>query len=213
MARITFGPMIVDCRGSVGDTTFSSWKGINYIRSRVTPANPNTVAQQNQRNKLKYSVFQWQQLATDIKTRWNEYASPYSRSGYNFWCDNNIPAMAVADAVDLHYTPANKDLAGPTDFAAATGGSSGEINCTWSTGKTGALIYIEVIVFKASSTYYDIALEVKSHEAVLSSVGSVTISGLVAGQDYTVVANIIDTNLSKDKFSQSYCEVSIAAFI
>lgn len=211
MARITFGPMIVDCRGSVGDTTFSSWKGINYIRSRVTPANPKTPAQTVQRTKLKNAVFQWQQLAQDIKDRWNEYASPYSRSGYNFWCDRNIPGMKVDVAADLHYTPANKDVPGPTDFAAVTGSGSGEIDCTWLEGQEGALTYIEVIVFDASGTYYDAAFSVESHEAVLSSVHAVTLTGLDAGKDYTIVANIIDTNLTDDEFSQSYCDLSIAA--
>ncbi len=211
MAIITFSPLIVAASGKVGDTVFSRWKGRPYIRSRVTPANPNTAAQQIQRNKLKYTVLQWQSLPTDIKARWNEYASPYSKSGFNFWCDFNIPSQVHADDLELKATPPNKDVNGPTDFAAVPGAGSGEINCTWTTGKEGAGIYIEAYAWKEGTVFYQTAPVQSSHETVLASVHAVTLTGLTPAAVYQVVVCIVDTNLSEDLFSQSYFEVNVTA--
>lgn len=211
MAVITFSPLIVRARGKVGDTVFSSWKGISYIRSRVTPSNPRTTNQTKQRNKLKWSVLQWQSLATDIKLRWNEYASPYSRSGFNMWSKFNIPSELHVDDLQLRMTPANKDVAGPTDFAAVEGASAGEINCTWVEGLEGAGIYIEIYAFKEGSTFYDTAPEQLSHESILSSVNAATVTAGTPGGVYQVVGFIVDTNITGDTMSQSYHETDVTA--
>ena len=211
MARVTYSPIVTRLSGSVADATFAHWKGRSYLRARVTPTNPNTADQQKQRNKLKYSVLQWQGLDTDVKANWNEYASPYAKSGFNYWCDFNIPQQFVADALNQTLAPPNSDLAGPTDFAAATGSGAGEIDCTWSAGATGAGIYIEIWAFKAGAAYFDTAPVQCSTETVLASAGSVTLTGLDAGEDYNVVAAIKDTNLSERLFSQSYADNQVTA--
>jgi len=211
MARITFSPLLVAASGKVADTVFSRWKGRPYIRSRVTPANPNSAAQQLQRNSLTYAVLQWQSLPADVKARWNEYASPYSKSGFNFWCHFNVPSEVHADDLELKMTPPNKDVDGPTDFAAATGSGAGEIDCTWTTGKEGAGIYIEAYAFLEGTVYYQTAPEQLSHETVLASVHSATITCGTPGGIYQVVGFITDTNLSADLMSQSYFDLNIAA--
>jgi len=209
MARITFGPMIVAASGKVGDTVFSRWKGRPYIRSRVTPANPKTALQVKQRTRLTNAVLHWQNLPQDIKDRWGEYASPYAMSGYNKWCDVNIPAMWHADDESPLITPANKDLAGPTDFAAVTGVATKEIDCTWTEGYQAAGVYIEIFAMKEGVAYYDIPLVQYSHEAVLASVEAATITVDAAAEIYAVMACIVDTNLTEDMFSQGYTEINV----
>lgn len=211
MARITFSPLITAASGKVGDTVFSRWKGRAYIRARVTPANPKTAAQTKQRDKLKYSVLQWQSLAEDIKARWNEYASPYSKSGFNFFCDFNIPSQFHSDDYQLRITPPNKDVAGPTDFAAVEGSGSGDIDCTWLEGSEGAGKFIEVYAWLEGTEFYQTAPEQLDHETTLSSVHAVTVVAGTAAGIYQVVACIVDTNVSKDLFSQSYYEVNVTA--
>lgn len=53
MAKVT-GPLLsLDASGSVANTmTFSKWKGINYLRQRVVPANPKTAGQKVVRGVL-----------------------------------------------------------------------------------------------------------------------------------------------------------------
>jgi len=211
MAVITFGPMIIAASGKVGDTVFSKWKGRPYIRSRVTPANPKTALQIKQRTRLASAVFQWQQLPQDIKDRWGEYASPYAMSGYNKWCDVNIPHMWHADDGSPLITPANKDLAGPTDFAAITGSSTKEIDCTWTEGYEAAGVYIEIYVMEEGTNYYDLAIQQLEHEATLASVHAATITCANANKVHAVMACICDSNLSEDLFSQGYTEINVTS--
>jgi len=93
MARITFSPLITDARGKVGDTVFSKWKGINYIRTRVTPANPNTAAQQNTRDKMAQAVSVWQYLDSAVKAAWNRYGATLGISGFNAFTKKNLPNL------------------------------------------------------------------------------------------------------------------------
>lgn len=204
MARIGFSPLVVSASGSVADTVFSRWKGRNYIRSRVTPSNPNTALQQNSRNSLLHCVARQKELTSDLKTRWNEYASPYQMSGANQFCNYNKKGMDIAKTPLPVITPPNTVVAGPTDMGAVTGAGSGEIAVTWSTGASGALIWIEAWVIKKGAAFYDTAMLVKSHAAVLASVHALTISGLTPGAAYNVMVCIYNANLTENKYSQGY---------
>lgn len=53
MAKVTSPLMSLDASGSIaGALTFSKWKGRNYVRQLVTPANPQTSGQQEVRAAL-----------------------------------------------------------------------------------------------------------------------------------------------------------------
>jgi hypothetical protein len=74
---------------SVGKTyTFFPWKGLNVVRRWVKGANPNTEAQQLQRNNFEALVLQWHsatETAVD-KVAWNKAASIVRykpQSGFN----------------------------------------------------------------------------------------------------------------------------------
>jgi len=203
--------MIIAASGKVGDTVFSRWKGRPYIRSRVTPANPQTADQVKQRTRLTNAVLHYQNLPQDIKDRWGQYASPYAMSGYNKWCDVNIPPMFHADDKLPLITPANKDLLGPSDFAAVTGAASKEIDCTWTEGAEGAGKYIEIYVLEEGTAYYDVIIVQEEHEATLSSVHAATITVDQAATVHAVLGCIVDTNLSEDMFSQGYTEINVTS--
>jgi len=50
MAKVTGPLMSIDARGKIGDAiVFSVWKGTNYVRQWLKPANPQSVAQGDQR--------------------------------------------------------------------------------------------------------------------------------------------------------------------
>lgn len=87
MARVT-GPLFsLDASGTIaGAMTFSKWKGINYVRLRVIPANPQTASQVSQRNTLAAatSVWKWStSLDAVSKASWNTSASGTGMSGFN----------------------------------------------------------------------------------------------------------------------------------
>ena len=61
--------------GSVGGATFSTWKGINVLKSKpLTVANPRTAAQTTTRNMFSAIVLLYRTIATIVKTGFNSQA-------------------------------------------------------------------------------------------------------------------------------------------
>ncbi len=69
---------------------YSSWKGINYVKKYVTPANPKTPAQVAHRNLFSQAVSSWKSLADDEKSAWNNAAKGKPLSGFNLYVQSYI---------------------------------------------------------------------------------------------------------------------------
>lgn len=202
MARITFSPLVTAASGKVKDTVFSRWKGRAYIRARVTPANPQSAAQTLVRNSLSRCVDMWQSNVSKIKTAWNLYASPYSMSGYNKFMSANRADEQAAN--ELQTTPVNTDVLPVDTYTAVSGGASGEIDLAWDNGTVGATYKVFVMVRKAGDDFFT----VESDGAVLTSVKSLTLTGLAAGISYQVyLSNEENTD---DLFSESVSDTCLA---
>lgn len=93
MAKIDAG-ILSTPRGKVAGVVGASWKGIGYIRAKVTPANPNTTAQQAQRSKMSVVVAAAQSLLATVLI---PFVSPFQKkmSGYNWFCKQNIGNVAA----------------------------------------------------------------------------------------------------------------------
>lgn len=128
MAKISLSPLVVDIRNKVADMVFSKWRGINYVRSRVTPSNPNTQAQQDVRNSLARCVDMYQGLAQVMKDAWKYVASGKSYSGYNQMCSENRSKEEAQ--TDITASPAT-DVSSVDTFSAATGTATKEIDITF----------------------------------------------------------------------------------
>lgn len=72
----TKGPLMsLDASGSVADTiTFSKWKGRNYVRELVIPANPKTGLQTGVRATFKFITQVWASLSATIQGNWADLA-------------------------------------------------------------------------------------------------------------------------------------------
>jgi len=78
--------------GKVGPVVGGSWKGIDYMRGYVVPANPNSSGQQVVRSK--WSVITGMAsslLSTLITTFWNPFA--VQMSGFNRWIQVNYSTL------------------------------------------------------------------------------------------------------------------------
>ena len=80
-------PLFSDIRNKLGENVvFSMWKGRTYMRSYVTPANPNSLKQAANRDQMRKIVSMYQ---TNIKgdasiaAAWDVEALPRLISGYN----------------------------------------------------------------------------------------------------------------------------------
>jgi len=81
MARILFsGVAGVDMRGKLNGSVFSKNKGGAYVRTKVTPVNPQTTSQQNARNRLSTNSQAWRDLTETQRQSWIDGAPnfPYS---------------------------------------------------------------------------------------------------------------------------------------
>lgn len=75
--------------GKVAGVVGSTWKGKNYLRELVKPANPNTPLQQAQRGKMGACVKVARTLVGDV---FKPYLDKFLKdiSGYNWFVKNNI---------------------------------------------------------------------------------------------------------------------------
>ena len=80
-------PLFSDIRNKLGENVvFSMWKGRPYMRSYVTPANPNSLKQQANRDQMRKIVEMYQANVKgdeSIAAAWDVEALPRLISGYN----------------------------------------------------------------------------------------------------------------------------------
>ena len=70
MAKIKFGMMMTDARGKLGGQVFSKNKGGAYVRTKVTPTNPQTTAQSLVRALFGVISQGWSALTNAQRTAW-----------------------------------------------------------------------------------------------------------------------------------------------
>ena len=82
---IVKGPAFsLDASGSLGGAiVFSKWKGRNYVRSLVTPANPRSGAQTGFRQSMKFLSQSWASLSDAEKATWLTRAQDMIVSNFN----------------------------------------------------------------------------------------------------------------------------------
>lgn len=95
MAKVT-GPLFsLDARNSVGKAiTYSYWRGINYVRSRVVPHNPQSADQTAIRNLITDASVLWKSESSPIdsafKAAYDTAASGQPYSGFNLFIKDAV---------------------------------------------------------------------------------------------------------------------------
>ena len=80
MAKIKFGAFLVDMRGKVNGTVFSKNRGGAYARTKVTPSNPQTSAQNLVRSRLTGFSQGWRALSQAARDAWNSAVASFPRT-------------------------------------------------------------------------------------------------------------------------------------
>lgn len=76
--KAKFGAIVVAGSGKVGGHVFSKNRGGAYMRTKVTPSNPNTVAQQNVRSILSSLSQSWSGLTDAERLAWQGAVTDWS---------------------------------------------------------------------------------------------------------------------------------------
>ncbi len=101
MVKVTGPGMSLDASGSLAKTlVFSKWKGRNYIRQHVVPANPKSGGQVGVRSMFKFLAQIWNGLSAANKATWEDRAEDLVASTFNAfmsynqrrWRDFNAPS-------------------------------------------------------------------------------------------------------------------------
>ena len=102
MARVT-GPLFsMSASGTVGKAiTFSSWKGIPYVREYFIPSNPQSTNQTNLRGAWALVVAYWHTTNQGTKDTWNAFAAGTGKSGFNVFVERAIKAYIADHGVTI----------------------------------------------------------------------------------------------------------------
>lgn len=188
MAKIKAG-ILSKVSGKVAGVVGGTWKGTNYIRELVKPANPNTPLQQAQRGKMAFIVATARQLVGDVL---NPYLNKFCKtmSGYNWFCKENISKLAgiplaFASAPVLSFGTLGS---GAFDFTEASLGDGAKITAvpTLAAGHTSKLI--SAIITEAGEV---LNVSIEDNPTANSYTGGV--SGLAVGTyKYFIVSFFAD---------------------
>ena len=90
MVKVYAPMMSMDASGTIAKAaTFSKWKGRNYVRQRVIPANPKSGPQTGMRSMLKFLSQRWKGLSAPNKATWDTRAASKVISPFNAYCSYN----------------------------------------------------------------------------------------------------------------------------
>jgi hypothetical protein len=126
------GPLMgLDASGTVAGTiTFSKWKGRNYVRQTVRPANPKTAAQQSVRAVTKFVAQNYTHLNTAQKAAYATLAKPSNITAMNAFV-RNAQGMRIQNTALLQDPTLAPGAAPAAPTAPAAVGHRGQITVTW----------------------------------------------------------------------------------
>lgn len=127
MAKITAPLLSMGARGTIGDVmTYASWRGVPYVRQRVTPANPRSTAQVLTRDIFKRYGQRWKQGGALMRAPWNRFAVGQIPVGRNSYMGQNLAATRGETDLDLYIgSPGAKGGLPPVSMVLTTVASLG----------------------------------------------------------------------------------------
>ena len=111
--KLKFGAIVTDGRGKIGGHVASKNRAGAYLRTKVTPSNPNTVAQAQARGILASLSQGWGQLTDSQRKGWNEAVKEYGStdifgdiknpSGINLFVklNSNLVSVGLPQVLDV----------------------------------------------------------------------------------------------------------------
>lgn len=79
MARVTYGNIVAEARGKVGGVVFSRNTGGAYVRAKVSPVQPRTPAQLNQRSRMTEVAKTWGTLTEAQRSAWKSFSLDFKK--------------------------------------------------------------------------------------------------------------------------------------
>ena len=185
--KLTPSAIVARLSGTSGDVVAASWKGRQYVRTRVVPFNPQTDLQIAVRNSMTETVALWQRLSAVLKLAYGIGAKPMQYSGCNDFVKLNRAPLQAATGLfgprlNLDSLPPAEGeqprIAIPQDVAAVAG--VGDIDVTWTDPDQFATNYLGFLLY--DTTDDEFAVEIL--DAALHSAEAYTLTPLTAAHVY-----------------------------
>ena len=213
MAKILFTAFLADMRGKVNGTVFSKNRGGAYARTKVTPTNPKTTAQNAVRSVLTGFSQGWRALSAAGRAAWNAatgsfprtnvFGNPKSLSGHQLYVSLNSQLDAAnAAAITLPPVPTGAPAIASATGAAAAG--AGTATLTFSPGPvpaaTAMIIEMTEQVSPGKSNLNNLYRQVQvvaaagTSPANVASAYTAKFGSLVAGQKIGFRVRNVNTN-------------------
>jgi len=140
MARLTGALFSLAASGTIADTlTFAKWKGIQYVRTRVIPANPRSAAQTAIRNIFSTLNEMWKRMPTGARRPFEYSARGRPFTDRNKHIGENVQALdGEGDLDELVMSVSTGPAVPPATIASAdAGGQTIDVTLTPPTIPTG----------------------------------------------------------------------------
>lgn len=132
MAKVLFTAAVADARGKLNGTVFSKNRGGAYIRTKVSPVNAQTPAQQGVRASLSNFAQAWRGLTANQRAGWNGAVENYKKtdifgnsrnpSGFNLYVRLNQNLSTISQTpIDDAPLPSSVGSPGALTVTAAAG--------------------------------------------------------------------------------------------
>lgn len=132
MAKLTAPLLSMGARGQIGKSmVVANWRGIDYARQYVQPANPRTVAQQANRTRFALLREMYKLAPAAVRAPWDAFASGRPFTGVNkFVGENNRLLNGEADFAMAIMSPGANGGLPPVSIAAVNGAVDGQVDVT-----------------------------------------------------------------------------------
>lgn len=152
MAKIKFGALMVDARGKLGGHVFSKNRGGAYMRTKVTPTNPQASAQMAVRLLFGAIASSWSSLAAASRESWNNAVQNFTTT--DIFGDLKTPSgkalyqrlnqnLALSGQAQLSVAPSLVEVPTATLLRADAEISISEFNVETVGDSTGSVIVYE----------------------------------------------------------------------
>ena len=188
MARLTGPLMSLSASGTIGKTiTYGSWKGIQYARERVIPANPQTTSQTQTRDVFAFLQDFYKFAPSIAREPWIAATSSIPMTPQNMLLSKNVFILRTAlNLDDMVLSPGARGGIPPTGITPTPGSGTITVGVTAPTGPAGwTLTAAQGVVVLDQDPHDPIASTPIAAEDTTSTY-SLVFSGLSAGDPYQV---------------------------
>lgn len=182
--KAKFGAIVVDGSGKIGGHVFSKNRGGAYMRTKVTPSNPNTTAQQGARALLGSLSTGWAGLTEAQRASWNGAVANYAStdifgdiknpSGINLYVKLNAN-LSNSNQTLLTVAPAKVEV----PFAQITSVTMDISDSTATVARATADMDSSIVRIQATPAVSDGISNVKSRLRTITSIETVADSNAI----------------------------------